>query len=642
MKKIIVAICMFFMIIIYFAATVYAYDLPDGFWNPNNYYEAAQEARDYENTIKYGEQVLNIIRNEQLNEQTADIMGSRLYEVGNAYEQLGEYDKAVKCFEEYLQYGEYRGWDDGVKIAKSKILQFTSSVDVYTETTETQKYYGAVNEPKKGTLIGQTSDSGTENEESMILLYQEYGQPINNWITQTFDKAKESGRAVELALNFPREGNQLDEIISDTYFLPKLIGVLKRYSNVPIYLRIGAEANIWTYYADPDKYKSAFRKIADEVHYNTDNVAVVWSMGHTSSWYINMEDYYPGDEYVDWVGVSAYCKKYFEGKLWDVDNQFNEIYFKSGNSADPVLLIKEIVDKYGDRKPIMLAECGVSHSTSSSSINENHTQWAVEELERMYNYVPMVYPQVKLIAYFDKYISKEVNDYSLSGSGALANKYEEMINLPHFIKYNYSNSPQYIYKSVDGVSASGSITVYAYPHVYGDNVPKVDYYIDGAWVTGSTSAPYKQVIDLSGYSDGSHELKAVVESGGEAKTEKIYTINVGGNIRIKINGSNVEADVPPFIENDRTYVPVRLISENLGCNVDWEQSTQTASVSRGNVKIQMTLNSNVITVNGEKRTIDTAVKMKNDRIFLPVRAVAEILGCNVGWDGDNRCVIIGE
>ena len=44
------------------------------------------------------------------------------------------------------------------------------------------------------------------------------------------------------------------------------------------------------------------------------NVATVWSMAHTSSWKTNdwpytADDFYPGDEYVDWVGVNCYASK---------------------------------------------------------------------------------------------------------------------------------------------------------------------------------------------------------------------------------------------------------------------------------------------------------------------------------------------
>lgn len=627
---------------IFAATTAQAYEFPNSFWAPNSAYGQAQSSGDTAGIIKYGNQIIDIMRSQPRNEQTEDVLGSRLYVVANAYEQLGEYENAAKLFKEYITYGESRGWTDGVKIAKDKVLQFTPSLELYMTSNSAQKYYGAINEPQFGILTGQTSDSETLDDESMILLYHEYGAKIMPWFEQTLAKAQESGRAVEIALNFPREGNQLQEIVNDSGFLSEFMSVIKKYPSVPMYLRIGAEVNIWSARGDKELYKRAFRKIADETHRATDNVATVWSVGYASSWDVNMNDYYPGDEYVDWVGISAYCKKYFEGRVWDVESRFNEICFKSGDSSDPVLLVKEVIDRYGDRKPIMLAECGLSHHTSSASINEDHTDWAIKRMEQMYTYVPMVYPQVKLIAYFNKYMPNEADDYSLSRNDALHNKYKELIKLDHFINGKYADTADTSYKRLTNeVSASGSITLMAYPHVFGDDSPKVDYYIDGKWVTGTSSLGYKKTIDLSGYSDGAHELKAVIYSKGQYKTEKKLTINVSG-IKIKINGEYVKSDVPAFIENDRTYVPVRLISQNLGCDVDWEQATQTAVVSRGDLVIRMTLGSKVISVNGESKTIDSAVQMRNDRTFLPIRAVSEMLGAKVGWDGNERCVILNN
>ena len=69
-----------------------------------------------------------------------------------------------------------------------------------------------------------------------------------------------------------------------------------------------------------------------------------------------MDDYYPGDEYVDWVGCSLYSQKYFLGRNdWPDAEKFNEIVFRSGQNADPVLALSKLVETYGNRKPIALS-----------------------------------------------------------------------------------------------------------------------------------------------------------------------------------------------------------------------------------------------------------------------------------------------
>ncbi len=50
-------------------------------------------------------------------------------------------------------------------------------------------------------------------------------------------------------------------------------------------------------------------------------------------------------------------------------------------------------------------------------------------------------------------------------------------------------------------------------------------------------------------------------------------------IKININGVDVISDVPPVMQNDRVLVPVRVIAENLGYNVRWNEITNTVEIS---------------------------------------------------------------
>ena len=116
-------------------------------------------------------------------------------------------------------------------------------------------------------------------------------------------------------------------------------------------------------------------------------------------------------------------------------------------------------------------------------------------------------------------------------------------------------------------------------------------------------------------------------------------------IKVILNGSEVGFDVYPEILSDRTFVPVRKICEAMGYNVEWNQDTLSATISRKNILMTVQLNNNEIEVqnlNGVKRRYksDVAPRTINDRILIPVRAVCECLGCEVNWDGENRIVYI--
>lgn len=124
----------------------------------------------------------------------------------------------------------------------------------------------------------------------------------------------------------------------------------------------------------------------------------------------------------------------------------------------------------------------------------------------------------------------------------------------------------------------------------------------------------------------------------------IYPINsyAKEDIKLFVDGNFVKSDVAPFIENNRTLVPVRIISENLGYNVTWNGEKQTVTISGNNKEILMPINSTKVTVDKKKKTLDVPAKVSNNRTFVPVRFIAENLGTTVDWDNKDKVVVVGK
>ena len=118
------------------------------------------------------------------------------------------------------------------------------------------------------------------------------------------------------------------------------------------------------------------------------------------------------------------------------------------------------------------------------------------------------------------------------------------------------------------------------------------------------------------------------------------TASAEENIKVIIDIKNVKFDVPPTIVSGRTLVPLRAIFEALGATVDWDDATQTVTSEKGETKISLTINSNIMTVNGEEKTLDVPATLIDSRTLVPVRAISESFGLQVGWDGDNNIVSI--
>src|SRR5690606_6973391 len=113
-------------------------------------------------------------------------------------------------------------------------------------------------------------------------------------------------------------------------------------------------------------------------------------------------------------------------------------------------------------------------------------------------------------------------------------------------------------------------------------------------------------------------------------------------LRVVVNGNRVNfTDAEPFIDdNGRTQVPVRFVSEALGAEVGWEGSTKTVTISQGDKEIKIVIGKKDYTINGEKNLMDTEALLKEDRTFVPVRFVSEGLGARVDWDPAVRTVYI--
>lgn len=112
--------------------------------------------------------------------------------------------------------------------------------------------------------------------------------------------------------------------------------------------------------------------------------------------------------------------------------------------------------------------------------------------------------------------------------------------------------------------------------------------------------------------------------------------------RIFVNGYFVDSDADPVIENGRTLVPVRIISEKLGYKVDWDEGTKTVIISNDSKNIKFTIGRNTYTDNYIEIPSDVGVKIINNRTMVPIRVIAEAFTQNIIWDNTNRVVVIGE
>ena len=168
----------------------------------------------------------------------------------------------------------------------------------------------------------------------------------------------------------PPMGTDITEELSDAYknAIDVMINTMKSWDR-QVYLRIAYEFDgVWNCYGS-DLFKNAFQYISRRVKVlDAQNIALVWQ---SSAWprdeqvenpqynFIvsakdHLEKWYPGDEYVDWIGLSTFFGKNYQQFQWACEDK-NPDYFVA--SVPPRDVQNRILDFARERqKPVMIAE----------------------------------------------------------------------------------------------------------------------------------------------------------------------------------------------------------------------------------------------------------------------------------------------
>lgn len=111
------------------------------------------------------------------------------------------------------------------------------------------------------------------------------------------------------------------------------------------------------------------------------------------------------------------------------------------------------------------------------------------------------------------------------------------------------------------------------------------------------------------------------------------TVSDNGELIIAVDGETINfPDAKPFIdENNRTQVPVRVVSEMLNARVDWDSNTQTVTITQNGKIVKIVIGSDIMTVDRNSVKMDTKAVISEERTYIPVRYVAEALGLTVNW-----------
>lgn len=126
------------------------------------------------------------------------------------------------------------------------------------------------------------------------------------------------------------------------------------------------------------------------------------------------------------------------------------------------------------------------------------------------------------------------------------------------------------------------------------------------------------------------------------KTMGTASFSIGSN-KVYDGITVKELDAAPYIdEASRTMIPLRALCEALGAEVEWNESERSATATLNGRCVKFVMQSTYYYINSICFTADTVPVIKNDRIYIPLRALCEALGKNVYWNDEYDLITVGQ
>ncbi len=385
---------------------------------------------------------------------------------------------------------------------KILILHFIFISSVYTQTLA--KY-----EPVNGCYLGVFTQNDVNVSGSIYNFEKLVVKEHAGYLTYTSVSSPFPGAFVDSCKkygSFMQLGFEPDTAFRDVFDGPHLRNWAKEAarSGVPIFLRFASEMNgNWVpWFGSPTLYKEKWRLMYQIMKEEAPNVVMVWCPSwrpdipnDTSR---NIMAYYPGDEYVDWIGVNFY--------MWGP--VYDSLMGETGISA--LQKISAVYNKFPN-KPIMICEWAAASREwrGTPPLPRNTVDYCINHMTQVYSLLSHYFPRVKGIFWFN-YNSYLINksDFSLTTNPVVLNNYKNLIQSNYYIsEINYNvpkiEVPKRIVRGLDTVFFS---ILCSRPLV------EIKLYINEQLIQNQSTNFNFFVTDFSSYNDGQIEIKVVAKT----------------------------------------------------------------------------------------------------------------------------------
>lgn len=102
-------------------------------------------------------------------------------------------------------------------------------------------------------------------------------------------------------------------------------------------------------------------------------------------------------------------------------------------------------------------------------------------------------------------------------------------------------------------------------------------------------------------------------------------------VTVSVNDKILDFDVAPVIEDGRTLVPIKAVSEELEYDVVWDAANSRVEIKNNDDTLELFIGKREYLKNGIEKQLDVPAKVTDGRTLVPLRLVAEEFGCTVRW-----------
>jgi len=587
----------------------------------------------------------------KLNGMIPTLVGDRDYtnaaniyrRIGQNYANLGQYDLAAAAWDNESANWSAAGKAEETAASKRRADYVRSTVKLFA-AVEPQALadtydHGALFEPTVGAYLGAYAESDqkvhdtknwkyfytdkfpelTGRKHAAYMLYTTWGRSFEE-LSAHVEEAKEHGTALQIALQ-PMNG--LAEVTDGPYL--RAYARAAAEAGVPIFLRFANEMNgNWVpWHGDPKAYIEKFRLVADVFHEEApDNVAVVWAPNDIPV--DNITQYYPGDAYVDWVGVS----------LYSIYNPALDPLKAGVDRSNHLQKFEHVYNLYAKKKPLFISEGAISYVYPEQ--NKLVDAWAAYRTKEFYATLPMLYPGVKAVFWFDatKTEASREKHFMLSANDTLLGAYKQAIQHPFYLDtIGQESKKAYINVAEAGIPPR-VVELSAYVQTVEPMLGKVEYAIDGKAIGSATAAPWTVTHDFAPYrgKPATLTVKAYGTDGKLITTQQVKA--TVGDALVNVKGKRLDFDSQPKIEGGRMFVPIKQIADALQAKTTWNAAEQSITLTDEAKKLAVTLalGSKSARKNGAAVTLEAAPFSANGRTYIPLSFVADAFGLAKSWD----------